>query len=548
MILGVDFDNTLVSYDAIFHRVALERGLIPTTLPVTKIAVRDHLRATGREPFWTEMQGYVYGPRLADAEPFPGVKEFFCACQRNGVPIFIISHKTRHPVLGEAHDLHAAARGWLQQHGFHDPAGAALPESHVFLEVTKADKIARIAACGCTCFVDDLPDILRDPGFPAQVNKLLFGSGPLPAGINDLRQVSSWAELLTRLTAEWTAATSLSRRAQGLARLGNALGYTAPLSLSPLAGGANNRIHLVRPATGHAFITKEYFSPAGDTRDRFRSEQAFFTFAWQLAGLRTLPAPLGWDYPARLGAFALIDGLPVTAATPAAVDEALDFVATLNRFRDQGEALPLASEACFSLAEHLATVDRRLGRLLQLDAADTIALEALDFVRTQLQPAWERVRLAPELDAACVAESIGEVLPRCISPSDFGFHNTMRRSDGHLVFLDFEYAGWDDPAKLVCDFFCQPAVPVPHAQWAHFITRLADALGCPVRALANRCRLLLPVYQLKWCIIMLNEFLPAGDDRRRFAGAGDMSERQLRQLTKARCALAQVGCAQLNSL
>jgi hypothetical protein len=37
---------------------------------------------------------------------------------------------------------------------------------------------------------------------------------------------------------------------------------------------------------------------------------------------------------------------------------------------------------------------------------------------------------------------------------------------------------------------------------------------------------------------MLNEFLPAGDQRRRFAGAGDFPRRQLEQLTKARRALA----------
>ena len=32
MILGVDFDNTIVAYDSLFHRVALERGLIPADL------------------------------------------------------------------------------------------------------------------------------------------------------------------------------------------------------------------------------------------------------------------------------------------------------------------------------------------------------------------------------------------------------------------------------------------------------------------------------------------------------------------------------------
>jgi hypothetical protein len=538
MVLGVDFDNTLVSYDAIFYRVALERGLIPANLEMTKTAVRDHLRATGRESLWTEMQGYVYGPRLADAEPFPGVKEFFAACHRNSVPVFIISHKTRHPFLGEAHDLHAAARGWLGKHGFHDAGGAALPASHVFLEVTKAEKIARIAACGCTCFIDDLPEILADPNFPSNVEKLLFGAAPLPPGSGEMRVFSTWSELHEYLQDGQEVTPPATLLAQGLARLGNVIGCTAPFALSPLAGGANNRIHLVRPTTGEAFVIKEYFSPVRDTRDRFQSEQAFCTFAWQTAALRTLPEPFGWDTTARLGAFALIDGRAVVEAGAAEVDAALDFFAQLNLHRDRGGSLPLAAEACFSLAEHLATVERRLARLQQLDADTTPAREAAEFVRTLLQPAWDEVRRAPELVGACAAEATAESLPRCISPSDFGFHNTLRRPDGSLVFFDFEYAGWDDPAKLVCDFFCQPAVPVALNRIDHFIARVAAALGCSASALADRCRLLLPVYQIKWCTIMLNEFLPAGDQRRRFAGAGDFPRRQLEQLTKARRALA----------
>ena len=34
MRIGVDFDNTLVCYDGVFHRAALERGLIPSDLAV----------------------------------------------------------------------------------------------------------------------------------------------------------------------------------------------------------------------------------------------------------------------------------------------------------------------------------------------------------------------------------------------------------------------------------------------------------------------------------------------------------------------------------
>ena len=67
------------------------------------------------------MQGYVYGARMAEAEPYPGALEFFQNCRRAGIPARIISHKTRHPFLGERHDLHQAALQWLEQQGFFDP-------------------------------------------------------------------------------------------------------------------------------------------------------------------------------------------------------------------------------------------------------------------------------------------------------------------------------------------------------------------------------------------------------------------------------------------
>ena len=42
---------------------------------------------------------------------------------------------------------------------------------------------------------------------------------------------------------------------------------------------------------------------------------------------------------------------------------------------------------------------------------------------------------------------------RTLSPSDFGFHNALRTPAGTMVFLDFEYFGWDDPAKTGFGFF-----------------------------------------------------------------------------------------------
>jgi len=202
VLIGIDFDNTIVCYDELFHAVARERGLIPDGVAVTKNAVRDHLRQAGAEDRWTQLQGYVYGPGMKDAKPFPGVLPFFAACRRLQRPVFIISHRTRHPFLGEKHDLHQSARDWIAAQGLHDPQGLGLPEDRVFFEPTKAEKLARIASVGCTHFIDDLPELLQEPTFPAGVEKILFDPGAAQRGGCDIRSAASWEALARMLIME----------------------------------------------------------------------------------------------------------------------------------------------------------------------------------------------------------------------------------------------------------------------------------------------------------------------------------------------------------
>src|SRR4051812_29102353 len=148
MKLGVDFDNTIVSYDRLFHRVACERGLIAPETPATKAAVRQALVDLGREDDWTEMQGYVYGARMDDADPFPGVLDFFGRCVAAGLDVAIVSHKTRHPYRGPRYDLHQAAHAWLEQQGFYDDRRIGLGRASVYFELTKREKLDRIAQLG----------------------------------------------------------------------------------------------------------------------------------------------------------------------------------------------------------------------------------------------------------------------------------------------------------------------------------------------------------------------------------------------------------------
>jgi hypothetical protein len=195
MVIGVDFDNTIVRYDDLFHRIAVERRLIPSSLPARKNEVRDLLRKRGQERDWTELQGYVYGPRMAEAQPFPGVIEFFTRGVKQGLPLYIISHKTPTPAVGPPYDLHQTARDWLTAQGFFDPARVGLSPKQVHFGTTRQEKVKWIRETGCTHFVDDLEETFLEESFPPHVVKILFGQRERPAGLPTVTLAEDWAQV-----------------------------------------------------------------------------------------------------------------------------------------------------------------------------------------------------------------------------------------------------------------------------------------------------------------------------------------------------------------
>ncbi len=203
-IIGIDLDNTLISYDKLFHQLALEQGLIDAGVPVNKTEVRDYLRRIGKEPAWTAMQGLAYGPRIREAEIFPGALDFLREGRRRGWPMHIVSHKTKTPIVGDPIDLHEAARGWLDSKSIHDEIG--FPRANVWFEVSKAAKIQRIRQLDCEVFIDDLPELLLDPQFPTETRRILFA--PLGAGATSLpanvTAVASWTEITSLLGHEFS--------------------------------------------------------------------------------------------------------------------------------------------------------------------------------------------------------------------------------------------------------------------------------------------------------------------------------------------------------
>lgn len=316
-------------------------------------------------------------------------------------------------------------------------------------------------------------------------------------------------------------------------------GFAGSARFTHIDGGGNNQVYRAE-CDGRLAALKVYFHHPQDQRDRLNAEYSFSRLLWD-HGVKGVPEPLAADRGARLGLYEFVRGEKLTAAEvdAAAIDGALDFFVSGNGagLRGDGQGLPVASEACFSIAAHLAAVRSCLARLDGLDGPTPTDREAGGFVHDEVQPCWQtleaRVMAAAQRLGLAPEEEIAPAM-RCISPSDFGFHNALREPSGALRFIDFEYAGWDDPAKLVGDFFNQVQVPVPQDFVDGFARRVAGCFPDPERNLA-RYEILLPVYSVKWIAIMLNDFLPVGEKRRSFAGNPSQAlARKQAQLAKAR--------------
>lgn len=312
----------------------------------------------------------------------------------------------------------------------------------------------------------------------------------------------------------------------------------------PFAASGNNRVFSVT-AGGSRYAAKVYFRHPSDHRDRLHAEFSFLSCA-NRAGITCVPKPVVCDPAWGIGIYEFIDGRKLSAQEIDAdcVDQAAEFIARLNQdaTHAEGRNLPEASEACFSIAAHFSMVDRRIERLDRISSDEPVDRDAREF-SAALNARWGQLKsLMLKEAAAARIDTDTELTERCLSPSDFGFHNALATRERGICFIDFEYAGWDDPAKLVGDFFSHPAIPIDIAHLERFL-KAASAYAKRPAEVEARAHILFPVFQVKWCCIILNEFLPEAAKRRSFADPGsDPAIRKRGQLKKAISLFEHIRC------
>lgn len=296
----------------------------------------------------------------------------------------------------------------------------------------------------------------------------------------------------------------------------------------------NSGVFKVICGDGEAVLVKAYNE---DNKNRADVEFGALDFLFK-RGFRKVPAPLFRDEGNKFCAYEYIDGkkLKTEDIGPKEIKSAVSLlveIALLAHKTEYGD-LPEASEACFSFKRYVENIDWRIS-CLKKEAKLSGDARLKDFLEKDISvfrdEVVEYIKNGVEKYKLNYEEELnGE--ERILSPSDVGFHNILSKESGELFFIDFEYFGWDDPAKTVSDFLLEPAVPFPDEYRSCFIENFRDKINTGEN-FKKRLSLIYPLLGLKWSLIILNDYLP-NSQRRGKIPAGKFRNHLDRQLDKSK--------------
>jgi hypothetical protein len=273
--------------------------------------------------------------------------------------------------------------------------------------------------------------------------------------------------------------------------------------ITKLRGGINNQVYVCSKA-GHSFVIKGYPANSLSKHDRMKAEIDFLRLSQRLAA-NYVPKLIAQDTERRCIVLEHIDGMPYKEGeklTDSDVKSAISFIHALNQKNSTAVDFELqqAADGFMRITEHIDNVQGRID-VLQTNHLPKQCISLGDELLGKLKSHWLIVK--DKTEQTLVRGELTDILEeryQCYSPSDFGFHNAIKIPAG-VKFIDFEFAGWDDPAKTVSDFFLQPRIPVS----PQYISKLIDAFKDRINNndLEKRTRILSGVLKIKWASIIL---------------------------------------------
>jgi len=523
--IGVDFDNTIADYDLVFEEVAVEMGFLDGRNILSKTEVKNAIISQNDGDInWQRLQGQIYGKYMHKASIYPGFIEFLLLAKIRGCKISIVSHKSE---FGHFDDnkisLRTEALKWIINNKLIDSGLYKLKEKDIYFETTREEKIQRIIKLGCNLFIDDLEEVFNEKFFPVEVDKYLFDPLNKKKNTENFTTINSWRSITKLILGDWA-----------IEEVNKAFKIIFPnlnlINLELIKGRGNSRIYKLKFSNSEYGVLKIYPDRQLDSRNRIETEFKAIDFLAK-AGL-SVPNALAINTDVNWAVYSWVEGSS-RECDDIFIEEAANFIQELDILSKDTQSLKnlsQASEACLSGAELERQINDRF-KLLKSISDEKLHI----FLDEVFHPIYiNKIKIAKSIMGSKYETSIPLSL-QIISPSDFGSHNAIKDLTGKTIFIDFEYFGWDDPVKLISDFYWHPAMNLTNKQQNLWLNRIKKIFSNDID-FDKRLTAYLTIFGLRWCLILLNEFLPNRMNQRIHADknkVSEVNEIKLKQLEKS---------------
>jgi len=499
--IGIDLDNTIISYDKAFRLGAIYAGLVDKSCNLNKKDLRDLIRkGLNGEAAWQKLQGYVYGEGIKKAVLFPGVYRFLWRCRQRKIDVEIVSHKTEFGNYDvKKISLRDSANNFLINHGLLGNKNPLIKK--ITYKKSKSEKINFIKQNNYEYFIDDLEDIIFSEELKNQ-KKILFSRDGLSDANSKIFIAKSWEEISQNLFG----GLSLDE-VKNMANL--IVKNTKIEEIEKLKGQGNSAIYKLYLSNNSKSALKVY--PTTSHYPRLESEFKS-TKIFKELNIKNVQRPISFDKSLGIATYEWIEGERVSNYGARELKAALLFLSNLNQNSksEKFKIFPMASDACLKGLDIEKQIKRRLA---QLDESSKNHSELEQFLKKDFKPllkeivSWSQDRWPSDSSYISTIKNTELIL----SPSDFGFHNSLYSQNGNLIFHDFEYFGWDDPVKLISDFSHHASMNLTKELEQFWFLGASEIYG---KHLLGRLVAAWPLYGLNWCLIILNEFKDEVWDRR----------------------------------
>ena len=272
----------------------------------------------------------------------------------------------------------------------------------------------------------------------------------------------------------------------------------------------NSRAFLLESENGEKYFLKNFIYDALNTHNRLKSEVYFSKYLLE-NNLNNIPKLICYSITSNWILYDWIEGEKVKKITHYNVKDLIEFLIkiNLNLKNHKNYDLPNASEACFSIVGHKVLITKKIkASINRIDQNNQIDPNLKKLIIFELE---EKIVLINNLlrkkefsNKDFIKYSLNKY-QKCISPSDVGFHNIIN-SKGKSFYVDFEYAGIDDPCKLIADLILQPDYPIP-PDLIHHLLKLVNNLKKDIPDFQKRFLLIFELYKIKWFCIIFNPII-----------------------------------------